>query len=68
MKRLHNAEVIAKRDGCSVAEVAMRYVFSSPMNLFAIASTTKSSRLSDIISAAHTPFSPEDVAYLENEP
>lgn len=67
MKRLHNAEVLAKRDGCSVAEIAMRYVFSSPMNLFAIASTTKPSRLSGIISAAHAPFSPEDVAYLENE-
>jgi aryl-alcohol dehydrogenase-like predicted oxidoreductase len=67
MKRLHNAEVLAKRDGCSVAEIAMRYVFSSPMNLFAIASTTRPSRLSGIISAAHAPFSPEDVAYLENE-
>ena len=67
MKRLHNAEVLAKRDGCSVAEVAMRYVFSSPMNLFAIASTTKPSRLSGIISATHAPFPPEDVTYLENE-
>lgn len=67
MKRLRNAEVLAERDKCSVAQVAMRYVFSHPMNTFAIASTTNPGRLPQNIQAALTPFSAEDVKFLEND-
>jgi aryl-alcohol dehydrogenase-like predicted oxidoreductase len=67
MKRLHNAEVLAERDKCSVTQVAMRYVFSHPMNTFAIASTTNPDRLPQNIQAALTPFNAEDVKFLEND-
>ena len=67
MRRLRNAEEIARRDGCSVTQVALRYVFSSPMNTFAIASTTNPARLSENIQAALTPFNAEDVRYLESD-
>lgn len=67
MKRLHNAEVLAERDKCSVTQVAMRYVFSHPMNVFAIASTTNPGRLPQNIQATLTPFSEEDVKFLEND-
>lgn len=67
MKRLHNAEVLAERDKCSVTQVAMRYVFSHPMNVFAVASTTNPGRLKQNIQATLTPFSAEDVKYLEND-
>ncbi|MBQ1491272.1 MAG: aldo/keto reductase, partial [Blautia sp.] len=36
MERLSRAEELAKRDGCTVSEVAFRYIFSSGMNLFAV--------------------------------
>lgn len=67
MKRLHNAEVIAERDHCSVTQVAMRYVFSNKMNVFAIASTTNPRRLKQNVQATLTPFNTEDVKFLEND-
>ena len=67
MKRLRNAETLAMRDGCSVAQIAMRYVFSSHMNTFAIVSATNSERLRQIVQAALAPFTEEDVVYLEND-
>ena len=67
MKRLHNAEVIAERDKCSVTQVAMRYVFSNQMNVFAIASTTNPGRLKQNIQATLTPFNADDVKFLEND-
>lgn len=67
MKRLHNAEAIAERDHCSVPQVAMRYVFSSPMNVFAVVSTTDPARMKQNIEAAHMPFNDEDVDALEND-
>ena len=67
MKRLHNAEVLAERDQCSVTQVALRYVFSNAMNVFAVASTTNPARLKQNIQATLTPFSEEDVKYLEND-
>ncbi len=65
MRRLRNAETLAKRDHCTVPQVAMRYVFSSPMNVFALVSTTNPARLSENIFAALTPLSREDAAFLE---
>lgn len=67
MKRLRNAERIAERDSCSVTQVAMRYVFSHPMNVFAVASTTNPARLKQNLQAALTPFDTEDVKALEND-
>ena len=67
MKRLHNAEVLAERDNCSVTQVAIRYVYSSSMNVFAVASTTNPARLKQNIQATLTPFSEEDVKFLEKD-
>ena len=67
MRRLRNAEELDKRDGCSMTQVALRYVFSTPMNFFAIASTTNPNRFSENIQTALTPFSAEDVRYLESD-
>lgn len=67
MKRLHHAEILAERDGCSVAEIAMRYVFSSKMNVFAVVSTTNPSRLRQNIQASRTALTEEDIRFLEND-
>lgn len=69
MARLARAEQLAARLGVSVPEVAMRYVFGSGMDLFAVVSTSSPERLRMNLRAAAQPLSPEDTAYLEgNEP
>lgn len=65
MERLKRAEELAKRDGCTVPEIAMRYIFSCGLNVFAAVSTTKAKRLAENIRAAKEPLSAEDVKYLE---
>lgn len=65
MARLRKAELLAQRDGCTVADIAMRYLFSSEMNLFAVCATGSAERMRSNIKACRTPLSPEDVRFLE---
>ena len=65
MLRLQRAEELAVKYGVSVSEIAMRYVFSNEMNIFAVVSTTSPERLQMNINAANNPLSAEDVSYLE---
>lgn len=65
MTRLARAEELAARDQMSVSQIAMRYIFSNEMNVFAVVSTTNPNRMRDNIAAANAPLSAEDVAYLE---
>ncbi len=65
MERLRRAELLAEKNGISVAEVAMRYVFSSPMNVFAVVSSASPERIRMNIRAAEHPLEPADVRYLE---
>ena len=67
MARLARAETLAERLGVTVPEIAMRYVFGSGMNQYAVVSTTSPERLEmNLRSAAH-PLSGEEVRYLEGE-
>ena len=65
MTRLARAEELAARDQMSVSQIAMRYIFSNEMNVFAVVSTTNPNRMRDNIAAANALLSAEDVAYLE---
>ena len=65
MLRLQRAEELAQRYGVSVPEIAMRYVFSNEMNIFAVISTTSAERLQMNIHASNNPLSTKDAAYLE---
>ena len=65
MQRLKHAEEMARKYNVSVPEIAMRYVFSSKMNFFAVVSTTSAERLKMNIRAANNLLSQEDVNYLE---
>lgn len=67
LNRLSRAESLASRSGESVPEIAMRYVFSSDMNVFAVVSTTRPERLDSSIRAAARPLSPEETAFLEDD-
>jgi aryl-alcohol dehydrogenase-like predicted oxidoreductase len=67
MTRLRRAEQLAQKYGVTVPEIAMRYAFGSPMNLFAVVSSTSAERLKTNIRAAATPLSQADIAFLEAE-
>ena len=66
MARLARAERLAARDGCTVAEIAVRYLFASGMNLFAVLSSGSGARMRQNIAASRTPLSEADVRYLES--
>ncbi len=65
MARLARAEELAARDGCTVAFIAMRYVFSSSMNLYAVCATGSADRMRKNIEASLQPLCAADVRYLE---
>ncbi len=65
--RLRKAEQLAKKYGETVAEIAMRYVFSGPMNVFAVVSTGQPERLDSSIQAASRPLTQEETAWLEED-
>ena len=65
MARLFRAEELARRYGVTVPEIAMRYVFGSGMNVFAVVSTASAERLQSNLRAAAQPLSAKDIAYLE---
>jgi len=65
MQRLKRAEELAEKHGVTVAEIAMRYAFSTPMNLFAVASTSSAERIRMNIRAAASRLEPEEIRYLE---
>ena len=67
MQRLWRAEQLAERYGVSASVIAMRYVFSSPMNVFAVVSTASAERMRMNIRAAAQPLSREDILFLEGE-
>ncbi len=66
MRRLCVAEEIAARDNDTVAGVAMRYIFSTSMNVFALVSSTNPARMRDNIRAARERLDAADVERLEN--
>ena len=67
MRRLRNAEALAQRYGCSVSDIAMRYVFSCGLNLFSIVSSTNPERIAANVTAAQLLLTPEDLAFLESD-
>lgn len=66
MERLRKAEQLAEKYGVSVPEIAMRYIFSSPMNLFAVVSTTRPERLESSIRAAGAKLTEDETTWLES--
>jgi len=67
MARLARAEILAKRDGCTVAEINMRYIFATEMNFFAVCATGSAERMRRNIAASREPLCAADVAFLEGK-
>lgn len=67
MRRLRSAEVLAGRLGTTAADIALRYIFGSPMNVFAVVSTTDPRRLAGLAAASLHPLDAEETAFLERD-
>ena len=65
MEKLRRAEILAKQTGIPVGEVAMRYFFASPMNVFAVVSSSSQQRLQSALEAAASPLTPAACALLD---
>ena len=65
MERLRRAEILAVEKGCTVPEIAMRYIFSGDMNMFAAVSTSNPERMRRNIDAVRRPLSREEARWLE---
>ena len=65
MLRLKNAELLAEKHHTTVTDIALRYLYGSGMNVFAIMSTTNPKRLPGNVAAANHPLSEEETAFLE---
>lgn len=65
MERLERCQILAEKRSCSVAQVAMRYIFSHSMNVFAVVSTTSPDRMKLNIEAAKLRLSEKEVIFLE---
>lgn len=65
MERLRRAEILAKEKNCTVSEIAMRYLFSSDMNVFAIVSVTIPQFMWQNVKAPRNLLTKEEVRWLD---
>ena len=66
-ERLRRCEIIAEKHGVTVAQIAMNWIFSHPLNIFAIASMSKADRMKANREALLLQLSDEEIAYLALE-
>ena len=64
LMRLKRCEELAELKGCSVPQIAMAWVFSQPINTFAIVRTRSPKRMAENIEALDIRLSPEESDYL----
>jgi len=65
MERLSRAEKLAEKYNTSVSSIAMRYIFSSDMNVFGVVSSLNINRIKENVDAASHILTKDDVIYLE---
>ena len=63
--RLRRAEELAKRKGCNVSQIAMRWVFSEGLNAFAVVSASSRERILGNITALSLPMTTKEAGYLD---
>lgn len=66
-ERLRRCEILAEKHGVMVAQIAMSWIFSQPLNIFAIASMSKADRMKTNREALLLKLSNEEIAYLALE-
>lgn len=65
-ERLHRAEQLAEKKGCSVSQICLAWLFAQKMQLFPIVSPTKEEHMKDNIKALQVELNPEEVNWLED--
>ncbi len=66
-ERLARCEKLAEKKGSSVAELAVGWMFTQGINVYALASTTKVKRLQENLKALYVKISEEESRYLNLE-
>ena len=64
-RRLDRVQELATREGASIPQIAMSYVHSQPMSVFALVGCQKPSEFVDNVGALGHKLTPEEVAWLE---
>lgn len=64
-KRLERAQTLADEKGLTVTQVAMAYVFSVPLNIFALVGCATPDEFRANLAASEIKLTPEEVAWLE---
>lgn len=66
MERLERCRILAEKHKCSVAQIAMSYIFSHSMNVFAVVSTTSPERMRLNLESSKLKLGKEEVMFLES--
>ena len=66
MERLERCRILAEKHKCSVAQIAMSYIFSHSMNVFAVVSTTSPERMRMNLESSKLKLGEEEVMFLES--
>lgn len=66
-ERLRRCEILAKEKHVSVPQIAMSWIFHQDLNLFAVVSTSKASRMQENIDALHLVLTEKEIRYLNLE-
>lgn len=64
-KRLDRVQVLAEQKGLSVPQVALAYVVSQPLNIFALVGSADGKEFESNVRALEVKLSPEEIAWLE---
>ncbi|MFV0352710.1 MAG: aldo/keto reductase [Oscillospiraceae bacterium] len=63
-ERLRRAEELAAQKGCTVAQIALAWIFHQTLNVFAVFSTTNPARIEQNILALDVPLTQQEALYL----
>ena len=66
-ERLRRVEILSKKKGASVPQIAMSWLFRQQVNVFAVVATTKASRMQENIDALEVQLTDEECRYLDLE-
>ena len=64
-ERLRRCEIMAAQKGCTVAQLSVAWLFSSPMNMFAAISTSSPQRMAQNIAAMDIELTQTERDYLD---
>lgn len=64
-QRLDRAEELAKKKGLALPQIAMSYVMSQPLNIFALVGCATPKEFKDNLDAVDVKLTPEELAWLE---